>query len=183
MIACALVAAPKLSPPAGMPPTTPGSAVKVIRSMTCSSAATLETPSGMPMPRLTTLLGLSSSAARRAMILRSDIAMVAIEDACTRISPENAGLKDSANVCMWYSGFSATTTQSTRMPGIFTCRELSEPRSAMRSTWAMTTPPELRAAIAIARPSSVSASRSIVMLPSGSAVVPRITPTLIGNAR
>ena len=109
--------------------------------------------------------------------------MAAIDEAGTRISPANAALYGSPNVCMWYSGFSATTTQSTRMPGIFTCRGLSDPRSAMRSTWAMTMPPELRAAIAIARPSSVSASRSIVMLPSGSAVVPRITPTLIGNAR
>jgi hypothetical protein len=43
-----------------------------------------------------------------------------------------------AKVCMWYSGFSATTTQSTSMPGILTCRGLSEPRSAMRSTCAMT---------------------------------------------
>ena len=56
-----------------MPPITPGSAVIVSRSMIFSSAATLATPSGMPMPRLTTLLGFSSSAARRAMILRSDI--------------------------------------------------------------------------------------------------------------
>ena len=181
MIACAFVAAPKLSPPAGMPPTTPGSAVSVSRSMIRSSAATLATPSGMPMPRLTTLLGRSSSAARRAMILRSDIGMAAIDEAGTRISPENAALYGSPNVCMWYSGFSATTTQSTRIPGIFTCRGLSDPRSAMRSTCTMTMPPELRAAIAIARPSSVSASRSIVMLPSGSAVVPRITPTLIGK--
>ena len=38
------------------------------------------------------------------------------------------------------------------------------------------------AAIAIARLSSVSASRSMVMLPSGSAVVPRMSATLIGNA-
>ena len=37
-------------------------------------------------------------------------------------------------------------------------------------------PPELRTAMAIARASSVSASRSIVMFPSGSAVVPRIDP-------
>ena len=49
----------------------------------------------------------------------------------TRISPANAGLYGSTNVCMWYSGFSATTTQSTRMPGILTCRGLSVPRSAM----------------------------------------------------
>jgi hypothetical protein len=36
MIACAFTAAPKLSPPAGMPPITPGSAVSVIRSSTPS---------------------------------------------------------------------------------------------------------------------------------------------------
>ena len=83
---------------------------------------------------------------------------------------------------MWYSGFSATTMQSTSTPGILTWRGLSDPRSAMRSTCTMTMPPELRAAIAIASPSSVSASRSIVMLPSGSAVVPRTIPTWIGNA-
>jgi hypothetical protein len=34
----------------------------------------------------------------------------------------------------------ATTMQSTRMPGTFTCRGGREPRSAMRSTWAMTMP-------------------------------------------
>ena len=50
---------------------TPGSAVSVIRSAIFSSLATLATPSGMPMPRLTTLLASSSSAARRAMIFRS----------------------------------------------------------------------------------------------------------------
>ncbi len=82
---------------------------------------------------------------------------------------------------MWYSGFSATTTQSTRMPGILTWRGLSVSRSAMRSTCTITMPPELRTAIAIASASSVSASRSIVTLPSGSAVVPRTMPTWIGK--
>ncbi len=92
MIACVLTAAPKLSPEAGMPPITPGSAVSVIRSTMPSSAATLATPSGMPMPRLTTLFGRNSSAARRAMILRSDIASVGTIEAGTRISPEKPGL-------------------------------------------------------------------------------------------
>jgi hypothetical protein len=87
MIACALVAAPKSRPPAGTPPTTPGSAVRVIRSMIFSSAATLATPSGMPMPRLTTLLALSSMAARRAMILRSLIPIGVIELIGALISP------------------------------------------------------------------------------------------------
>ena len=86
-------------------------------------------------------------------------------------------------VCMWYSGFSATTMQSTRTPGILTCRGDRLPRSATRSTCTMTMPPELRAAMAIACASSVSASRSIVTLPSGSAVVPRTMPTSIGKAR
>ena len=64
-----------------MPPTTPGSVVIVRRSMIFSSAATLATPSGIPMPRFTTLFGRSSSAARRAMTLRSDIGMGVIIDA------------------------------------------------------------------------------------------------------
>jgi len=67
-------------------------------------------------------------------------------------------------------------------PGIFTWRALSAPRSAIRSTCAMTRPPQLRAAIAIDSISSVRASRSMVILPSGSAVVPRTMPTFIGNA-
>jgi hypothetical protein len=79
-------------------------------------------------------------------------------------------------------GLSATTTQVTSTPGILTCRGFSEPRSAMRSTCAMTMPPLLCAAIAMASASSVSASRSIVRLPSGSAVVARMMPTWIGKA-
>ena len=67
------------------------------------------------------------------------------------------------------------------MPGILTCRGLSEPRSAIRSTCTITRPPEFRTAMAIASTSSVSASFSMVMLPSGSAVVPRMMPTLIGK--
>jgi len=162
---------------------TPGSAVMVSRSITFSSAATEAMPSGMPMPRLTTALALSSSAARRAMILRSLMPMGGIEDMGTRSSPENAGLYCSMKVCMWYSGFSATTTQVTSSPGIFTWRAGSEPRSAMRSTWAMTMPPQLCTAMAIAWASSVSASFSMVRLPSGSAVVPRMMPTCSGKVR
>jgi hypothetical protein len=40
----------------------------------------------------------------------------------TLISLENAGLYLVANVCQWFSGL-ATTTQSTRMPGTFTCAD------------------------------------------------------------
>ena len=57
-----------------------------------SSVATLATPSGMPIPRFTMLLADSSIAARRAMILRSESSIGAIDDIGTRNSPENAGL-------------------------------------------------------------------------------------------
>ena len=43
------------------------------------------------------------------MILRSESSIGAIDDIGTRISPEYAALYASAKVCMWYSGFSATT--------------------------------------------------------------------------
>ncbi len=99
MTACVLIAAPKSIPLAGMPPITPGSAVSVMRSMIRSSLATAEMPSGMPMPRLTTLFGFSSNAARRAMILRSLIGIGGSEPARTLISPENAGLYCVPKVC------------------------------------------------------------------------------------
>src|SRR5208337_4902741 len=57
--------------PAGIPPTTPGSAVSVSSSIIFSSLATFATPSGHPMPRFTMSLALSSRADRRAMIFRS----------------------------------------------------------------------------------------------------------------
>ena len=53
----------------------------------------------------------------------------------------------------------------------------------MRSTCTMTIPSELRTAMAIASASKVSVSFSMVMLPSGSAVVPRMISTSIGKAR
>jgi hypothetical protein len=46
----------------------------------------------MPMPRFTTALGVSSMAARRAMILRSLISIGSRDDMGMRISPEKAGL-------------------------------------------------------------------------------------------
>ena len=52
-----------------------GSAVSVSKSVIFSSLATFAMPSGMPMPRLTTLFASSSSAARRAMIFRSLISI------------------------------------------------------------------------------------------------------------
>ena len=51
----------------------------------------------------------------------------------------------------------------------------------MRSTCAITSPPELCAAIATDSVSDVSASRSIVRLPFTSAVVARISATSIGK--
>ena len=74
-MASVLTAAPKSSPEAGTPPTTPGSAVSVMNSLMRSSAATAATPSGMPMPRLTMAPARSSIAQRRAMILRSSSAI------------------------------------------------------------------------------------------------------------
>ncbi len=70
-----------------MPPITPGSAVSVMRSTIFSSLATVAMPSGMPMPRLTTLFGFSSSAERRAITLRSDSGIGAMPPTRARISP------------------------------------------------------------------------------------------------
>ena len=142
MIASVLVAAPKFNPPAGIPPITPGSVVIVKRSQTFSSFATLAIPSGIPIPKLTTLLAINSNDARRAITFFSFKAMEGIDPAEIRSSLANPGLYGSANVCQWFSGF-ATTTQSTRIPGIFTWRGLRVPDSAMRSTWAITMPPEV----------------------------------------
>src|SRR5689334_18624606 len=44
---------------------------------------------------------------------------------------------------MWNAGALATTTASTSTPGTLTWRGWSVPRSATRSTWAMTVPPLL----------------------------------------
>jgi hypothetical protein len=79
---------------------TPGSAVSVSSSNTFSSAATSATPSGMPMPRLTTAFLFSSSAARRAITLRAPSASGAKLLIGTRSSPANAALYCVENVCM-----------------------------------------------------------------------------------
>ena len=78
---------------------------------------------------------------------------------------------------------SDTTTQSTSDPGTSTWRGWSDPARAIRSTCTITTPPEFLTAIAIARLSRSSASRSAVTLPFGSAVVPRRKATLSGKPR
>ena len=57
----------------------------------CSSAATFATPSGMPIPRLTTLSGRSSIAARRAMTFRSVSSIGGMELRTRRSSPLSAG--------------------------------------------------------------------------------------------
>ena len=54
--------------------------------------------------------------------------------------------------------------------------------SATRSTCAITIPPEFLAAIAMARLSRSSASRSILRLPLASAVVARMKAMFSGNA-
>jgi hypothetical protein len=66
------------------------------------------------------------------------------------------------------------------MSGICTSRGDSVCRSTTRSTWTMTMPPELCAAWAIDSASSVTASRSMVMFPAKSAVVPRRNATATG---
>ena len=142
----------------------------------CSSAATLATPSGMPMPRFTTLSGRSSIAARRAMTFRSVSSSGGTVLRTRRSSPLNAAEYGVPKVCQWCSGCE-TTTQSTRIPGIFTSRGLRLPLSATRSTCTITRPPALCTAVATASASMVSASRSMVMFPSGSAVVPRRNAT------
>ena len=91
MIASVLTAAPKFRPEAGTPPITPGSAVMVMKERIFSSLATEATPSGMPMPRLTTPLAGSSMAARRAISLRSSSGMGGSEPSGTRSSCEKAG--------------------------------------------------------------------------------------------
>ena len=88
MIASELTPAPKLSPLAGSPPITPGSAVSVTNFRIFSSLAAEATPSGMPMPRLTTPPAGSSKAARLAMILRSSSGMGGNVPSGTRISAE-----------------------------------------------------------------------------------------------
>ena len=120
MIACALTAAPKSRPPAGTPPITPGSAVSVSRSLTFSSAATAATPSGMPMPRFTTLFGAQLHGRARAMTLRRPIGSARR----TATSPRRPGCRRREGLRV-VSGASATTTQSTSTPGILTCAGLS----------------------------------------------------------
>ena len=133
------------------------------------------------MPRLTTLFGRSSSAARRAITLRRHMSNGrSLPRRHAQLAREGGAVGGGEGLLV-VAPASATTTQSTRTPGILTWRELSVPRSAMRSTCTITSPPLLRAAIAIDRLSSVSASRSIVMLPSASAVVPRTIATSIGK--
>ena len=71
------------------------------------------------MPRLTTALGRSSIAARRAITLRTDSSSGGTDDSGTRSSPLMAAEYCVPQVCGWCSGVD-TTTQSTSTPGIFT---------------------------------------------------------------
>ena len=90
-MACALVEAPKLVPPAGTPPIVPASVVSTMLSIP-SSAAIAATPSGIPIPRLTTASGVSSMAHLLAIILRLLSANGSSEPSGTLKSPLNAGL-------------------------------------------------------------------------------------------
>ncbi len=93
MTASVLTAAPKSSPLCGTPPIDArlGRQRHVARAR-FSSFATAATPSGMPMPRLTTPPIGSSNAQRRAMILRSSSGIGSSMSSGTLSSPENAGL-------------------------------------------------------------------------------------------
>ena len=99
MTASALVAAPKLNPPAGRPPMIPGSAVRVIRSDICSSFAILDTPSGMPIPRLMIRLPFSSNDVLRTTIFLALISMGGIDCIGTFVSQLNEGLYCTPKVC------------------------------------------------------------------------------------
>ena len=67
------------------------------------------------------------------------------------------------------------------MPGIRTSCGERRWRLVTRSTCTITIPPEFFVACAIESMSNVAASRSIVTLPSSSAVVPRRNATSIGR--
>src|SRR5664280_3878239 len=86
MMASAFEVAPKLSPPAGIPPMPPASTVRVTRCRMPSSLATEAMPSGIPIPRLTTELGLRNIAALRAMTLRGVRVMEGIDSSAMVVS-------------------------------------------------------------------------------------------------
>ena len=92
MIACALMAAPKLRPQAGMPPMTPGSAVRVSEVGDALLGGDRGDALGHADAEVDDGVGFSSSAARRAMILRSPIGSGASVFIGTRISPAKAAL-------------------------------------------------------------------------------------------
>jgi len=166
------VEAPKFKPLAGMPPiaTRFGRQGQVIED--AFFIGHIGTPSGMPIPRLTIILGLSSKEALRAIILRSSIGRGSTVAVGILNSQLKAGLYSVTYVCRWFSGL-AKTTQSTRIPGILTCLAFKAPLSAILSTCTMTNPPEFFHCHSHRQTSSVTGSFSIVTLPSISAVVPR----------
>ena len=163
-----------------MPPMMPGSAVSVRYFSTRSSAATAATPSGMPMPRLTTPPGGSSKAQRRAMILRSSSGE-RLDPVERHPLPAREGVVVGRGVGLQVVLGRRHHDAVDEHAGDLDLARVSESAAAMRSTCAITSPREFLAAIAIARLSRVSASRSMVMLPAGSAVVPRTSATLIGK--
>ena len=74
--------------------------------MILSSAATAATPSGMPMPRLTTLFGLQleRGAAGDDLALVIGIGGERVERHAD-LAGERRRCRRSAKVCMWFSGF------------------------------------------------------------------------------
>ena len=143
----------------------------------CSSVATSATPSGMPMPRLTTALRvqLERGAARDdlALVQRAAARRLLIG---TRISPAKAGAvrrREGLQVVLGLLGHDDAVDQHARhlAPGAGSaCRARRCARPARSRCRRCCARP-----CAIASVSSVSASRSIVRLPSGSAVVARIS--------
>ena len=117
-----------------MPPMTPGSAVSVIRSMIFSSLATLGQALGHADAEVDDAVG--HQLERRAAGDDLALAHRHRRDRAHRhadLAGERRAVRLGERLPMILRP-SATTTQSTRMPGILTWRGLRLPRSAMRST-------------------------------------------------
>ena len=125
-------------------------------------------PPGMPMPRLTTPPSGSSKAQRRAMSLRSSSG--SRRDPVDRhadLGRERGVVGGAVGLpCVVRLRPARRSRPARREPRTLRAGR-AMPCAAMRSTCAMTRPLALRAAIAAASASSISASRSIVMLPVG----------------
>ena len=142
---------------------------------------------GMPVPRLTT-----SPASTR------PTPRAPIEARCSLRSPlSRAAAISSAVACPVISDISTwgkewdwrwkrlvseqTMATSTRTPGTLTSRAGIPPGRTISLTWAMTTPPLLWTAWAIARESRIVGSSFCLMLPPASIRVPRTMATSMGK--